>query len=247
MTDLRASGAAEPVGTRANALEVRDLVTGYERTTILRGVSLDVPAGEITALVGPNGAGKTTLLRAVSGFLPCSRGTIALFGTDVTKLAPYRRFERGLCHVPEGRGVFRSLTVRENLVMQAKKGHEREAIDRAAATFPVLYERRNQTAGTLSGGEQQMLAMAAAYVRNPSLILVDEASLGLAPVIVDQVFGFLEQVTSEGAALLIVDQFVTRALEMATTAYVLRQGEITYTGAAAELLDSGLFSQYLGD
>jgi branched-chain amino acid transport system ATP-binding protein len=131
--------------------------------------------------------------------------------------------------------------------MQARRGHEREAIERAAAAFPVLYERLNQTAGTLSGGEQQMLAMAAAYVRNPSLILVDEASLGLAPVIVDQVFAFLRQVTSEGAALLIVDQFVTRALEMATTAYVLRQGEISYRGAAAELLDGALFSQYLGD
>jgi branched-chain amino acid transport system ATP-binding protein len=149
--------------------------------------------------------------------------------------------------VPEGRGVFRSLSVRENLVMQAKRGHEREAIDRAADAFPVLYERLNQSAGTLSGGEQQMLAMASSYVRNPKLILVDEASLGLAPVIVDQVFSFLRQVTSEGAALLIVDQFVTRALEMATTAYVLRQGEITYTGAADALLDGGLFSQYLGD
>jgi branched-chain amino acid transport system ATP-binding protein len=247
VTGLQSPAAPEPVAARANALEIRGLETGYERTTILRGVSLDVPAGEITALVGPNGAGKTTLLRAVSGFLPCTRGTVSLFGADVTKLAPFRRFERGLCHVPEGRGVFRSLSVRENLVMQAKRGHEREAIDRAADAFPVLYERLNQSAGTLSGGEQQMLAMASAYVRNPQLILVDEASLGLAPVIVDQVFSFLRQVTSEGAALLIVDQFVTRALEMATTAYVLRQGEITYTGAADELLDAGLFSQYLGE
>jgi branched-chain amino acid transport system ATP-binding protein len=247
VTELPSPTMDEPVATRANALEVRGLVTGYERTTILRGVDLDVPAGEVTALVGPNGAGKTTFLRAVSGFLPCARGTVSLFGADVTKLASFRRFERGLCHVPEGRGVFRSLTVRENLVMQAKRGHEREAIDRAAAAFPVLYGRLNQSAGTLSGGEQQMLAMAAAYVRNPSLILVDEASLGLAPLIVDQVFAFLRQVTSEGAALLIVDQFVTRALEMATTAYVLRQGEITYSGAANELLDGELFSQYLGD
>jgi branched-chain amino acid transport system ATP-binding protein len=247
VTELPAAAPSEPVETRTNALEIRGLETGYDRTTILRGVSLDVPAGEVTALVGPNGAGKTTLLRAVSGLLPCTSGTVSLFGDDVTKLASYRRFERGLCHVPEGRGVFRSLTVRENLVMQAGKGREREAIDRAATAFPILFERLGQTAGTLSGGEQQMLAMAAAYVRNARLILVDEASLGLAPVIVDNVFAFLQRVTSEGAALLIVDQFVTRALEMATTAYVLRQGEITYVGAAGELLDGGLFSQYLGD
>jgi branched-chain amino acid transport system ATP-binding protein len=247
VTEPPAAAASEPVRTRTNALEVRGLETGYDRATILRGVSLDVPTGEVTALVGPNGAGKTTLLRAVSGLLPCTSGTVSLFGDDVTKLAPYRRFARGLCHVPEGRGVFRSLTVRENLVMQAGKGGEREAIDRAATAFPILFERLSQTAGTLSGGEQQMLAMAAAYVRNARLILVDEASLGLAPVIVDNVFAFLQRVTSEGAALLIVDQFVTRALEMATTAYVLRQGEITYVGAADELLDGGLFSQYLGD
>jgi branched-chain amino acid transport system ATP-binding protein len=242
-----ASASSQPSALGANALEIRGLETGYDRTTILRDVSLDVPAGQVTALLGPNGAGKTTLLRAVSGFLPCTRGTVSLFGDDVTKLAPHKRFERGLCHVPEGRGVFRSLTVRENLVMQSKRGHEREAIERAATAFPVLYERLHQTAGTLSGGEQQMLAMAAAYVRDPQLILVDEASLGLAPVIVDSVFAFLQHVTSEGAALLIVDQFVTRALEMATTAFVLRHGEITYVGSANDLLDGGVFSQYLGD
>ncbi|HZP31512.1 MAG TPA: ABC transporter ATP-binding protein [Acidimicrobiia bacterium] len=247
MGEIQAPAPGELVATQTNALEVRALEAGYDRTTILRGVTLDVPAGEVTALLGPNGAGKTTLLRTVSGFLPCTRGSVRLFGQDVTKLPPFRRFERGLCHVPEGRGVFRSLTVKENLVVQAHKGHEREAIERAAAAFPILYERLNQTAGTLSGGEQQMLAMATAYVRNPRLILVDEASLGLAPVVVDSVFAFLAQVTSEGAALLIVDQFVTRALEMATTAYVLRQGEITYVGAAGELLDGGLFSQYLGE
>jgi branched-chain amino acid transport system ATP-binding protein len=247
VTGIDTAAPSGSAGASTNALEVRGVEAGYDRTTILRGVSLDVPAGEVTALLGPNGAGKTTLLRTVSGLLPCTRGTVSLFGDDVTRLAPHRRFARGLCHIPEGRGVFRSLTVRENLVMQSRRGQEREAIERAASAFPVLYERLQQTAGTLSGGEQQMLAMASAYVRDPRLILVDEASLGLAPVIVDSVFAFLRQVTSEGAALLIVDQFVTRALEMATTAYVLRQGEITYVGSARELLDGDVFSQYLGD
>jgi len=229
------------------ALELREVTGGYGQTTVLRGVSITVPASGVVALLGPNGAGKTTLLKMVSGFLRPSSGSIRLFGDDAVGIAPYRRFEEGLCHVPEGRGVFRSLTVRENLIMQSRKGEEAQAISQACEVFPALGRRIGYVAGTLSGGEQQMLAMAAAYVRNPSLILVDEASLGLAPLIVDQVFAFLRQVTSEGAALLIVDQFVTRALEMATTAYVLRQGEITYSGAADELLDGELFSQYLGD
>jgi len=142
--------------------------------------------------------------------------------------------------------VFRSLTVRENIVMQAKKGEEREAIERAADVFPILGERLSQVAGTLSGGQQQMLAVAVAYVRDARLVLIDEASLGLAPRIVDQIFEFLHRITAEGRALLIVDQFVTRALEMATTAYVLLRGEVAYRGPAADLLDGDVFNRYLG-
>jgi branched-chain amino acid transport system ATP-binding protein len=237
---------AEQAASSAPALELRGLETGYERTTILRDVSITVPTSQVTALLGPNGAGKTTLLRAVSGFLPCHKGSVSLFGEDVTRLSPHRRFARGLCHVPEGRGIFRSLTVRENLVMQSKKGAEGEAIERATATFPMLGQRLKQQAGILSGGQQQMLAVAVAYVRDPRLILVDEASLGLAPLIVDEIFAFLQRVTAAGTALLIVDQFATRALGMATTAYVLRRGEIAYSGSARGLLDSDLFSRYLG-
>ena len=125
MTGIDTAATPGSAGASTNALEVRDVEAGYDRTTILRDVSLDVPAGEVTALLGPNGAGKTTLLRTVSGLLPCTRGSVSLFGDDVTKLAPHRRFARGLCHIPEGRGVFRSLTVRENLVMQSKRGQER--------------------------------------------------------------------------------------------------------------------------
>jgi branched-chain amino acid transport system ATP-binding protein len=230
----------------APALEIRGLHTGYERTTVVRDVTFTVPASQVTALLGPNGAGKTTLLRAVSGFLPCHQGSIHLFGEDVSRVSPYRRFARGLCHVPEGRGIFRSLTTRENLVMQSKKGTEGQAIDRATEAFPILGQRLNQQAGTLSGGQQQMLAMAAAYVRDPRLILVDEASLGLAPLVVDEIFAFLHTLTEKGTALLIVDQFATRALGMATTAYVLRRGGIVYSGPAGELLDGDLFSRYLG-
>ena len=232
--------------TDALALEVTGLEVGYGRTTVLRDVTLHVPAGSVVALLGPNGAGKTTLLRTISGFLAPRTGSIGLFGEDVTALSAHRRFERGLCHVPEGRGVFRSLTVRDNLVMQARRGHEREAFEKAVAAFPILGERMQQVAGTLSGGQQQMLAMAAAYVRDPSLILVDEASLGLAPVVVDEVFGFLERMSRDGTSLLIVDQFAARALAMASSAYVLRKGSVVFAGAADDLLESDLFSSYVG-
>jgi branched-chain amino acid transport system ATP-binding protein len=240
------AGSVPAAAVQDVALRVSGLQTGYDGTTVLRDVSLTVPAGEVTALLGPNGAGKSTLLRAVSGFLPASKGSITLFGEDVTKQAAHRRFAAGLCHVPEGRGVFRSLTVRENLLMQARKGEEGEAIERATSAFRILEERMGQVAGTLSGGQQQMLAMASAYVRNPRLVLVDEASLGLAPLVVEEIFEFLHRITTEGAALLIVDQFVMRALAMATTAYVLRRGEVVYAGSARELADGDLFSHYVG-
>ena len=230
----------------APALEITDLTGGYGRTTVLRNITLSVPAAKVTALLGPNGAGKTTLLRTVSGFLRPTKGTISLFGEDMTGVPAYRRFEAGLCHVPEGRGIFRSLSVRENLTMQSRKNEEAATITRACEAFPILGSRINQMAGTLSGGEQQMLAMASAYSRDPKLILVDEASLGLAPLIVDQIFGFMERIANQGGSLLIVDQFATRALAMAETAYVLSRGEITYAGSPKGLGDSELMNHYLG-
>jgi len=228
------------------ALEVEDVSAGYGQTAVLREVSLVVPAGSVVALLGANGAGKTTLLRAVSGLLPVRSGRVRMSGRDVTRERTQRRFARGLCHVPEGRGVFRGLTVRENIVLQGARGRESEAVERAVAAFPILGERLGQQAGTLSGGQQQMLAMAAAYVRSPDLVLVDEASLGLAPIVVDEIFGFLRQRAAEGAALLIVDQFARRALAMDDTAYVLRRGRIVQHGPAGDLLDSELFDSYLG-
>jgi branched-chain amino acid transport system ATP-binding protein len=149
-------------GTGRAALVVDGVTAGYGQTTVLRDVSLTVPAGAAVALLGANGAGKTTLLRAISGFLPLSRGAVHIAGVDMTTARPHRRFAAGLCHVPEGRGIFRSLTVRDNLVMQSVKGDERDAIERAVSAFPILGDRLTQQAGTLSGGQQQMLAMAAA-------------------------------------------------------------------------------------
>jgi len=231
----------------APALRVDGLHSGYGRVTVLRDLAIEVPAGSAVALLGPNGAGKTTLLRTVAGFLPASQGTIHLGGVDMTRAKPFARFSAGLTYVPEGRGVFRSLTVRENLLMQSRRGHETEALERATNAFPVLGSRLDQRAGTLSGGEQQMLAISATYVRDSALILVDEASLGLAPLLVDAIFTFLERVVAEGRSLLIADQFATRALAMASTAYVLGRGRIVYAGPAADLLESDIFDQYLGE
>ncbi len=233
--------------SEAHALELRSVTAGYDRTTVLRDVDLAVPVGTVTVLLGPNGAGKTTLLKVASGLVRPTAGSVHLFGDDVTAHRAVQRSRRGLCHIPEGRAIFRSLSVRENLELQARPGQGRDAIERSIAAFPILGERLRQTAGTLSGGQQQMLAMSRAYVQDPRLVLVDEASLGLAPIIVDEIFAFLAGVVAEGTALLLVDQFAARALGMATRAYVLNKGTIVYDGTAADLRErDDLFAQYLG-
>jgi branched-chain amino acid transport system ATP-binding protein len=242
-------------GTRAAAcadvddpvLAVRDLSSGYGRSTVVRKVNLEVRRGSVTALVGPNGAGKTTLLSTISGLLTAQEGRVMLGGRDVTAVAPDRRARLGLCHIPQGRGVYRTLTVRENLLMQAPRGRERECVERAATAFPVLAARIGQRAGTMSGGEQQMLSMAAAYVRGAEVILADELSLGLAPLIIDRIFASVQSLAREGIALLLVDQFVSQVLGMADRAYVLRHGEVAFEGSASELRDQDVFAHYLGE
>ena len=228
------------------ALRLEGVTSGYGHTTILRDIDLTVAAGSVTALLGPNGAGKSTLLKTVSGLIRPTTGTVRLDGHDVTKLATHQRATQGLCHIPEGRGIFRSLTVRENLRMQAAAGHEAEALARSIEAFPILGERLDQKSGTMSGGQQQMLAIARAYTANPKLILVDEASLGLAPVVVDSIFEFLARVARDGSALLIVDQFVARALAMATSVYVLNRGQLVFSGTPKQLEGDDVFQRYLG-
>jgi branched-chain amino acid transport system ATP-binding protein len=230
----------------APALELRGITSGYGESTIVRDVSLTVEQRSVTALLGPNGAGKSTLLKTASGLVKATAGSVMVDGADVTKLPPNQRAARGLCHIPEGRGIFRSLTVKENLLLQAEPGKEAAAVERCIAAFPILGNRLLQKAGTLSGGQQQMLAMARAYARNPRLILVDEASLGLAPIIVDEIFGFLGRVAADGAALLIVDQFVARALAVSSKVYVLNRGEIVFAGTPREVEDDDVFRRYLG-
>jgi len=231
-----------------DALRVDGLSAGYGDTIVLRDVSIRVPHGAVTAIVGPNGAGKSTLLKAIAGTIPLRAGTVTIDGADSGAVRTTKRAQGGLCLIPEGRAVYRSLSVRDNILMQAPSGraNQQEALDRACSVFPVLGRRLSQRAGTLSGGEQQMLALTAAYVRNPKLVMVDEASQGLAPIIVDLIFEFLSGIVSESASLLIVDQYVTKALGMASTAYVLRRGQIVFDGDPKQLLDSDIFEHYIG-
>jgi branched-chain amino acid transport system ATP-binding protein len=228
-------------------LELTNIVGGYGNSTVLRDVTLSVPDAGVVALLGPNGAGKSTTLRMASGLLRPISGSIVLDGEDITKLEPHQRTHKGMCHIFEGRGVFPSLSVRENLLMQApKRMSESDIFDRAVEAFPVLGTRRRQIAGTMSGGEHLLLALARAYVNEPRVVLVDEASLGLAPLVVDGIFAFLEKLVEGGAALLIVEQYVNRALALASHVYLLNQGEIVYSGTSEGLDEATIFAMYSG-
>jgi branched-chain amino acid transport system ATP-binding protein len=222
------------------------ITAGYTGTPVLRNVSITVPAGRVVALLGPNGAGKTTLLRVASGLMEPMSGAIRLGGTSLVG-KPTDVFARaGICHIPEGRGIFRSLTVKENLLLQAPAGQEGVAVERAVDAFPRLGERLDQRAGTMSGGEQQMLAVARAYLSNPTLVLLDEVSLGLAPKVVDEIFDFLARLVSTGASLLLVEQYIARALAIADFIFILNQGEIAFAGETHELDHAEIFRTYVG-
>ncbi|MBW8826037.1 MAG: ABC transporter ATP-binding protein [Acidobacteria bacterium] len=225
---------------------LRGVSAGYEGTTVLRDVDLVVPPSSVVALLGPNGAGKTTLLRVASGLLPLSGGELLLDGQPVTGWSPTKLAQAGICHIPEGRGVFRNLSVKDNLVLQAAAGEEDDAIGRAIEAFPVLGRRLEQRAGTMSGGEQQMLALARAYVSKPRLVLLDEVSMGLAPRIVDEIFEFLRRLAAAGTALLLVEQYVHRALAESDYVYLLHRGRIDFAGEPTELADEEVFARYLG-
>jgi len=227
-------------------LELDGICAGYGPHQVLRDVSVSVPDGKVVALLGANGAGKTTLLRVASGLLRPGEGRMVLDDSDVTHASAVELSRRGVCHVPEGRGIFRSLTVRENLVLQTRDG-DRADLDRVIEAFPVLGARLRQVAGTMSGGEQQMLALSRAYLSNPRIVLLDEVSMGLAPSIVDAIFVFLEDLARSGAALLLVEQYVARALRLADLVYILNRGRVAFAGEPAELEDDDLFARYLGD
>ena len=236
----------------APILEVRDLRVHYGAIEALRGVSLEVPRGEVVALIGANGAGKTTTLRAISRMLRPSGGSVRFEGAEVGGLPSHRLVALGMAHAPEGRGIFLNLTVRENLDLGAWLRTDRDGIardaERAFALFPILAERRAQVAGTLSGGEQQMLAVARALMSRPKLMLLDEPSLGLAPQVVERIFAALREVNEGGVSLLLVEQNAHKALQLAHRAYVLETGTVAMQGTGKELLQSPeVRKAYLGE
>ncbi|WNG79949.1 ABC transporter ATP-binding protein [Mycobacterium sp. ITM-2016-00316] len=234
-------------------LEVRDIVVHYGRIRALHGVSLVVHEGELVTLLGSNGAGKTTMMRAISGLLPLTSGSVWFDGKDIGKVKAHRRVSDGLIQAPEGRGVFPGMTIIENLEMgcygrkfPSKSEHD-EKLDWVLTTFPRLAERRNQVGGTLSGGEQQMLAIGRALMARPKVLLLDEPSMGLAPMVISQIFRIISEINSQGTTVLLVEQNAQQALSRSDRAYILETGEVTRTGVAADLLkDDSIRAAYLG-
>ncbi len=233
-------------------LSIKDLQVNYGAIEALRGVSLEVPQRQVVALIGANGAGKTTTLRAVSRLLRPVGGSVTFQGEEITRLAPHEIVARGLAHAPEGRGIFLNLTLQENLELGAFLRTDTAGIAEDAEKyfelFPILKERRYQVAGTLSGGEQQMLAVARALMSRPKLLLLDEPSLGLAPQVVERIFQVLREISEAGVALLLVEQNAHKALQIAHRAYVLETGEVVMQGTGKELLASPeVRKAYLGE
>lgn len=232
--------------TGTASLELSSIVAGYGRTTVLHEIDLVVPRGSVIALIGANGAGKTTIMKVAVGLLRPTAGSVRLEGREVTRLPANKRSRQGVCLIPEGRGIFRALTVRENLRLSRPSALAGSGLDRAVGAFPVLGRRLGQLAGTLSGGEQQMLALARAYLSEPTVILCDELSIGLAPVILDQIFESIRNLAAEGVSVVIVEQYVHRVLTMADTAYVLVRGGMAWSGPAADVDEQLLVDSYLG-
>jgi branched-chain amino acid transport system ATP-binding protein len=229
------------------ALELRDVRAGYGAIEVLRGVDLAVPYGSLVALLGPNGGGKSTLLRVIAGQLPMTHGEVRVAGRVVNGAAPDELARRGVCLVPEGRGIFPNLSVRENLWMATHSGTPMKAIEEIAyARFAQLGQRRKQLAGTLSGGEQQMLAMARALATNPALLLLDELSMGLAPIVVEQLYEIVGQVAKEGVSIVVVEQFARAILGIAEGVGIMLRGRITRFGSPAAV-EAELSTAYLGE
>ena len=232
-------------------LEVKNLVVSYGAIKALRGISFSVEQGEVISLIGSNGAGKTTTLHSISNLIKKNSGSIFFEGTDITNLSADKIVKMGLIQVPEGRRVFANLSVKENLEMGAYLRKDKEQIKNdmewGYELFPRLKERLSQLAGTLSGGEQQMLAMARALMSKPKLLLLDEPSMGLAPILVDEIFEIIKKISSAGTTILLVEQNAYKALSIANRAYILETGEITKDGNASDLItDKAVISAYLG-
>lgn len=240
------SGVAEMPRVTAPGLTVDSVTAGYGEVEVLESVSLDIPAAAITALLGPNGAGKTTLLRVISGSLRPTLGRVLFNGEDISLARPSARAQAGLCMIPEGRGVFPNLTVAENLQLATPRWVSADRREEALAAFPILRDRLDQRAGTMSGGQQQMLALCRCFVTEPKIVLLDEVSMGLAPRIVDEIFVALEHLAVQGVALLLVEQYIHRALAMASHVHVLARGQLSFSGPPSEISEERLTASYLG-
>ena len=232
-------------------LEVKDLEVNYGLIKAVKGVSFEVGQGEIVALIGANGAGKTTIMHAINGLIPKAAGTVTLAGTDITSTPAHKLVPMGMAQVPEGRRIFQELTVLENLNMgfytKKDKAEYNERLEEMFSHFPILKERRSQIAGTLSGGEQQMLAMSRALMSSPKLLLLDEPSMGLSPLYVNTIFEMIKKVNELGTTVLLVEQNAKKALSIANRAYVLEIGKMVKSGTGLELLeDEGIKRAYLG-
>jgi branched-chain amino acid transport system ATP-binding protein len=234
-------------------LEARDVVVHYGRIEALHGVSVVVREGELVTLLGANGAGKTTMMRAISGLRPLTSGSVWFDGQDITGIKAHKRVTDGLIQAPEGRGVFPGMTVTENIEMGcygrkfASKAEHKEKLDWVLETFPRLAERKNQVGGTLSGGEQQMLAIGRALMARPKVLLLDEPSMGLAPMVISQIFKIIAEINAQGTTVLLVEQNAQQALSRSDRAYILETGDVTREGNARELLaDDSIRAAYLG-
>ena len=233
-------------------LEIKDIKVSYGKIEAIKGISLSVKQGEIVTLVGANGAGKTTLLKTISGILKPSNGVINFEGKDIQSIAPHNRVLEGLCQAPEGRGIFPGMTVLENLEMGKYSRPEwkkelQEDLDRVYTLFPRLKERQSQAGGTLSGGEQQMLSIGRALMARPRLLLLDEPSMGLAPMFIQQIFKIIREIQTQGVSILLVEQNAAQALSCANRAYIMETGNIVKEGSGKELLnDEAIKKAYLG-
>ena len=234
---------AAPATATGLALEFRGVHAGYGSTEVLRNVTLRVPQGSVVTLLGPNGAGKSTLLKVAAGLLPAQRGEVRLGGSPLRGAAGHAVSRAGLCLLPEGRGIFPTLSVRENLELMGWDGDRRAEV---FTLFPVLERRFDQVAGTLSGGEQQMLAVARAVVSEPSVVLADEISFGLAPKVVDEIFAVLAALRDRGLTILLVEQYIQRALAFADFAYLMYKGGIVFAGEAFQLRSRDVIERYFG-
>ncbi len=233
-------------------LKIENLEVNYGMIKAIKGVSFDVKEGEVIALIGANGAGKTTILHTITGLVPAKAGKIMFEGQDLLKTPAHKIVEMGMAHVPEGRRIFGELTVYENLKLGAyTRKDKKEIADNLAMVyerFPRLLERKNQIAGTLSGGEQQMLAMGRALMSNPKIILMDEPSMGLSPIFVSEIFDIIEKISADGTTVLLVEQNAKKALSIADRAYVLETGNIVLNGSAQELMNNDSIKKaYLGE